>query len=681
MAVLNPMQKDQDAPVFTNRSDGVRPTPSQSGPPVAENFNAGYYKAKANQSKVGETLATIFDPLVKVGNKIFENHIEEEIQAEVDQTRDEFGVGAAATIQAGVNAQPQPLPQDIANAGKTLEGLAAANEAGRLPDSHYWARLESMVRQMKTRFPGHKQEVDEMVSRIAGTTPANALRRALQDEREAAARAAGDDPTGKLLEEMAQNNTLHIAFPNLKDRIADGNPPSYLEVLEAQSRTLSDKAELDAKKAKLDYNASLGKATKEETEAVAAETIQTMSDQYWNALLAQKSTNGKTFRENLASAQTTSAGGGVVAPEQAGALASQLAAAKSQVLSAMRIKLMKDYSAIKGGARLDKESMDNIIAPVEQQFALMEEYLVTGKYSLLNAEALRIDAMVNHRGRELLDNNEVLKSLAGFRKIAGDDVAAMYLSKLPNDLTSVIKTVGNQATADLAQGKTTLEDANRKIAAAGGDGKTILAQARTLNAMLNDPKVSEEIKDNLTQSMFSAPNWNMIANLRPSERMAMYRTLTSPETQKTMMARKGSDPEGWSNYVEWSKMSFIGLFQETMDNVNEMAASDTFDVTWDPSKFQLRMTQNPDATPVSGRGDTARRQQVAIQARDLNTQLGILNSEIFGLAPILMENGSDPGLEIQRILRSMGISPSSLGGQIAKAFDPPKEEEKPLTSE
>jgi len=112
--------------------------------------------------------------------------------------------------------------RDIEKLGTESERLVQAHAAGKLSNSYYAARLESIVRATRAQYPGYREYIDQKVSQITGMTPANTLRaQLLADITEAGQTKASE--MDKLLTLLEHNRKdLGDLFPEMEARVRAG---------------------------------------------------------------------------------------------------------------------------------------------------------------------------------------------------------------------------------------------------------------------------------------------------------------------------------------------------------------------------------------------------------------------------------------------------------------------------
>lgn len=103
---------------------------------------------------------------------------------EAGALRDQF-VDALNTARESVEPQPlgapkslsqteqKALPQNVQNAGSKVEMLQKAMESGHLSETDYYGRVNALAKQLRSQYPGYRDEVDREIARVTGVHPAN----------------------------------------------------------------------------------------------------------------------------------------------------------------------------------------------------------------------------------------------------------------------------------------------------------------------------------------------------------------------------------------------------------------------------------------------------------------------------------------------------------------------------
>lgn len=221
-----------------------------------------------------EGLAHALDSGVKEADRNVKANIEKDIFDEVDAVQGEFGVPDATDMQADADEKSfRTGPIGVQRANEQLQRLQLAYEQGNLKESHYWARMNNMVRQLRGKYPGYRSEIDQMVASVTGARPANALRAALFDEWRA--EASKESSLSKLEDWAIKNGRLPVDYYQRKQ---ENNPYTQTELAAYVARKQRDEAERSDRRAALAENAERGTATTKDVEkAFRTEASQTVT--------------------------------------------------------------------------------------------------------------------------------------------------------------------------------------------------------------------------------------------------------------------------------------------------------------------------------------------------------------------------------------------------------------------
>lgn len=209
MAPFNPQTQFIGTPNYTNITKPISDVPADKSKALA--------------------IATATDALdsgVQVAERIDQDVIKEKTRAGVEALRDATTAAYDTTRTALMQGQtPDPAAANVAGLSlmkKTVEvpealqggldraeDLATARAQGTMKanDTLYTGALNSLAKQLRSEYPGHKDFIDEQIARISGKNPANAyMDNLLQDVRNL---AVGGDAT--------QKKVLSKAFENMGD--------------------------------------------------------------------------------------------------------------------------------------------------------------------------------------------------------------------------------------------------------------------------------------------------------------------------------------------------------------------------------------------------------------------------------------------------------------------------------
>ena len=100
-------------------------------------------------------------------NAMIKDQIEKEVATGYDVEIDKITGRTPFELLSGRNP--------VRDYNTNIQNLTAAYRSGAVSQGHYYLQLDHMTRSIRSRFPGHRPLVDQIVQNVTGITPANAL--------------------------------------------------------------------------------------------------------------------------------------------------------------------------------------------------------------------------------------------------------------------------------------------------------------------------------------------------------------------------------------------------------------------------------------------------------------------------------------------------------------------------
>jgi hypothetical protein len=126
----------------------------------------------------------IGDFLGKAGVQMVRKDIEDKVYEVADSERQLYtkrleelkAGGPVKDIMAGggEDENGNPLPSELTNLPDQLNVLASARDGGKISSTDYQARLLAAAKDLRARYPGFKNEIDQEFAKVTGHNPANA---------------------------------------------------------------------------------------------------------------------------------------------------------------------------------------------------------------------------------------------------------------------------------------------------------------------------------------------------------------------------------------------------------------------------------------------------------------------------------------------------------------------------
>lgn len=617
-----------------------------------------------------EGLANTLDMTVKEVDRQNIKAIEEDIFSAVDSVQDEFGVGSATDIEA--DAERGMLPQQLRRSSEHLAGLENAYQKGAIKESHYWARLNSMVRQLRGKYPGYRAEIDSMVSSVTGARPANALRNALFNEWEASKTDAESDPLFKLTDWASKNIGLPTDY---HQRAEQGDPYGYEELQAYVSEVTTEKMEIQRKKDALSLQVTQESIDTKEVEKTARYEFGSFVNSLISDTTKPIGRNYAVISNSLRTMNEQIAAGSPPSQQEMNEYKGMINQLVVDVNLAMDGMINQPWSSENPNplgtyaAQLSPEQIAAIkeqallpIRMIEQGFNAESPWGVLGSVAAHN-EAVKLDT-----GKELNDKYPVLPKLQAVIEATSPAVFDSIMKLQPEVQSSLVKMLLDLNVADTVLGTGTVGNALQRGQEAGADAtyyKALQDQwVNTVDAVSSGAVPLEQVQQSV-QFMFGEDSGNILAQFNAASKFEYFKKVASPEvTAQMVKLRDMGDTESWNTYQTWVSSAFMNLFQMKVREMGELGSTPAINVEWDPKN--LRFSVNREAPPgVVGGG--ANPFHLIHTGIDMVTGVpgskaaNNLNSAIQLIAPILRENDADVAAELYAAFERMGYDPNQDG--------------------
>lgn len=664
MASFNVKPDPQAAPNYTGASQGISASPNTA------------------LGSLFEGLAGAADMGIKEADRSTQETIRNEIYDSVDGIQDEFGTSSATLFQEDEDS-PAATPPMLNDAGRHLSGLQAQYEKGGLKESHYWARMNSMVRQLRGRYPGYRAEIDSMVSGIVGARPANALRSSLFNEWESAAASASDSTKAyNSLTEWAlkapPSVTGRTYLPSdFLQRQEGGNPYSMTELQAHIQEVQTEEGVITRTRTNMALDIE-----KENFQTIRAEkAFATEATSFVNGVLGDVNNSlGKSFQDvqaQVAAAQTAAASGNPLDAETLNQLPAQIAQLQQGIAMALNAKFTESWDGDPShayAAHLDNEQRSAIIATAMAPIALLNDSILNKDYGMVSSVSAYLTAQKTQDQREILADIPFLGTLQSLKDVAGPEALGFYLNLNPEFQTAMTKVLVDYHHTQGALG-------SGSVTAAFADGEAnaqpkeyydglIKSWQNTVNEVVSG-KLPPEVIAGKVNFMFGQEALNVMGMMTSESRYEYFKKVASPAVTKKMLELKtAGDVDSWNTYQNWVGSSFVNLFQSAVKGMPGIGANASgVSVTWDGTTNGFKVTGDPskgsNANIISSRPggfinvpNPLAGVETAASTAQISASIANLNAAIRVIAPIFEANGGNTGEELFALISQMGYDPN-----------------------
>lgn len=639
MSIFNPeLPKDQGN--FMNYSRGIDPP-----------------KADTSAGNLLGNVGDLFKDKIVADDKIIKQRVREEVTEGVDRVRGEHGVDAVAKMQAGV--VDKPLPEEIAAAGDELDKLTQARRSGRLKDSHYWGRVETIARQVRHRYPGYREHVDNVIADLTGTTPANRIIQEL--EQEARAGATSEEKAHDYWLKQASQEGVAGDYVQRKQM---GKPYSTDELIQVTSLAREKKLKIENIKSDLATRKSTNEVVTTEAKRGFASELHFGFNTMMKSVTSPFGKNYQEFQENVA--RMRSAGDTRPYSEQEQTQLRQMWATqiRAPALAWARDAAYKDLPGRPGvnwaSLIVDGKEVEDVLKGFEKQLQMTEDAMVNKDWGILTANAARTEAIQHsdHLAALLGPDGDFWRSVENLKRMAGPNYVALNILNSSEDLPKMSRAIRDRSIIGMATEGKPIKEAfeDGKKANAGKEYyRTVIKDSL---GVLQNPAASPAIVKNTATALFGPKNEGFLGMV--SDPHTLYMTMASDPRVIDNIYKTG-DRATIENYKNWVTSNFTGVMTSAGNEANNIVLNRRYQqLEYDPKSFSFRIIQTG-RPPTIGRDGVPTPVDLAekfVNEPAAKAAVDKLNLGIQGVVNMIKKDGGDPTETVTKLIENLKIDTS-----------------------
>jgi hypothetical protein len=711
MATFAPELQSQDVPNYIRLA----------GEPITQPIPPEPDKSK------GLFLSTVGEG-IQGGTEIAENlqqqNIKEKVRAGVDALRDTTSLQYEMIRNAQMTGQPLPqealkaagfssslLGQVGADVPPGLQaGIDKASDIGmalaqggssRANDTLYTGALNSLAKQLRNEYPGHKDFIDEQIGRISGKNPANAyMDNLLQDINRNA--AAGNQNRNKLLTQAYElmkdapgPDIQHSIWPYIKAYEA-GMPGSEDNLARAVNGARYHDYQFKEWQRQRELKAANQTDIQFDAKTQYQKELATVSDRLFSQIV---DIPGLSSPETVQKLIDDSREGRItLSPQQHQQLYMTAKAMEDHFQqTAKGIANQRGYAS----AIHDPTAEEAIRNNEAQNFHRLVEAIGNKDYGTLFEAQRNIKAMQDQTLQALYDDKDMgqyWRTVQAVTQAGGPNWANRldsmgmqrgYLQNLQSFVNNQYKVAS--APDDLRQdGKVKsmyqslqeLQDAQRRGLS---DPKVIARAYKDVVHVVDgitDSNANPAVKKEIVKYAFGENNYNTLETAkmdftdsqgkRHDGKYSVFDTLTQPNITKAV--RSLGDSQAWGAYKGWTENSFARLYRDDLSNISQLGVHPgvPLRVLWDSTnnRFSLDDGKGGPLKPTEVEAFTNQTQTQYI--RNATQIVNRLNSGLSNLAQVHQAEGGGPTATSEYLLSTMkqlGFDPEHVGGFPADVYE------------
>jgi len=550
-----------------------------------------------------QSLGTLFegigqaaDGVVTAVDNYNQSSIDNEIRKGNEKLTSEQGVQAALDTDGGLfgktggqretvtGAERFPLtrlnvPPNAPEVEKQMQRLAEARAQGQIGDTSYYTKLEALSRQLKARYPGYRDVIDQKFQSITGVVPANALRREIDQQLEKQAHSAATRANS--FETFAKQKAEYLP-PDFWNKYGTANAYSETYIYQYVQRQERDKLEHDIRMGDL----AEAKANNENTSERARQVATGMVTNTVTKVLSDANTSITGGKGSITQMVIDMAGKGTaVSPKDTESMIVALNQLETQTALGLRQRLFTpDRNGISLAQHInDPKKVQDIIDQGMEQITTLKKAISTGDFSTAAANLRLSTAMQQETGRQIL-GSDAIRRLSVIKDKIGDVGMSIILAdeKQRKTLMGAILTdnVSRIVTDPEAKFTEGFDRIKKDPSASGADYKKYMDDWRRL---VTSGQVPPDGVKALMQAVFKEnEGLNILDKFTEKDRVNVYLQMGGPQVAAAV--KQLNDPEVTANYLKWMDSGLNTVFGTHLRGMaKESNTNGLWTTAWDPA--------------------------------------------------------------------------------------------------
>lgn len=581
MAPFNPGLSPTNDPNYLNSSRGYNKSDVSTDTSLGNLFgNIG--------STIGTAVSAI-DTTIKSG-------IRDDLYEKIDAIRDAHGADltpeetiaiagkggrGSKYANAGTTgdlAMENAVPEGVTKKIDGLKRMKAAYDAGLLSNSHYDASLLAAVKEVRSKYPGYREDIDTMVKAITGVDPANELRRNTLTDMVSMA-AASQSAASKIETQFLKDREwLLTVDPSINLEKYGANKQSYdVAVGKLMARDQQIKSQ------ELELN--LGTKIDEQTTRLATQTFTDRVNQYISNNMAA------TINQLRIKAEDLQRQGSGASPKEVQEVAAQYQVLRGQLESGINTIARKPLND--RGQSYSTVLKPDVIKGIREQALGDLDPVIKNLGVKETGVAYAAANIIKHSQDQTLlrlsDKYPQTRTLKAIGTQVGDSAMSVIVQQsgiLP-ELSKAIADKGIAAVVDTESGKppppvSELLDNHGPYKSA----KTSQVTVRQLLEAVKHPDPA--VATRAVQSLYGDATF--FANVDSADKQRIFTTLARPDVYQKVKQVGG---EAFDTYKNWMEQNFVTVFKQGMDDLQSAVTNNKFKWSFNPDTLQFKAETLP----------------------------------------------------------------------------------------
>lgn len=557
MAELNPAYEKKHEETYLNYSRGAD-APNALRTPIAK-------EADRTIGNVGDIILGS----IQAKDTLYKERIRQEVTTDVDNWRDPY-IGAS-TSSGSPDAN---VPADLRRQIERMDAVSQTAAEGKLTDKHYWMQMENIARATRSRYPGYREYIDNVVSNITGGTPANVLAKMVANEAESLKSNASRRRDWVEKELLGKGMSPEVmsgrTTQELETRLAEKNKIEYdLKLSQTQTNLMSSKMALDDRFTEREANYQVNKALTDNLSDMLTDYRKSRDDTISN-LRDNEMSPGELAQVEAAGLEYKNA-----AISQANAILDGYSGltpdGRKTILASVESRVNQEIQTITAGSTTTKELLANSLEYVKNT----DDRRAAEKASDIQRKVGIVDRTQGGQAAVTIFL-EADKNTLDYRAA----VSSADFNLSPVDFSRPVPKIGEHA-------KEIIEDPGIPTA---NKGKAITQSLdRHIKNLTVNPNTTPEVKANIVRSLYDEKSPDFINRIDKgnNDDIAVFQKMNSPTVTKTMEElRAAGYSEEYKMWDTWRELNARALYSGDLDTMKNINVNSTY----------LKYKMNPDGT-------------------------------------------------------------------------------------
>lgn len=644
MAENNPQFGNENAPNWTGASKGY----------TANTSGADLFKGVTDAIEMG----------VKAADTFFQNSFKDEARSSVDSVQDKYGAQPFVDTEGNklLNNDPNAPPEARKQADKASK-IQKSYANGELTESRYWAELDNISRQLRSRYPAYRDQIDTYMSHLTGAIPANRL---IQEVRQEQMKVDKDVTKYETyVNHIAGKKEVGGLPADFFSRKAEGNPYTMDELRNHESNRMAMWYKVERAKAGFDLDSSQNKV--DERTALESAGTAFSNNRY---TLVENAAGGPTGYNKMIDTLTQAGkdqSGGMISKETESQLLATISMTRAKADAEFnKLLTQKDATGQSWDDRLNKfpEVKKKLREDHKAFWDDITESATNKQWGYLGSRLRYMEGRARDDRLEF-ENAGIIRAQRTMKDSLGPDALNWWLGRKGEAIipsidgammeftrTNTLAKAGEAATRGQYDSKTNLGTSFDEMKTKGVQSpaayKTVLDDHLKI---ITDPGTPDNLKKGALLSVYSPSNSGFLAKIDDKDRQATFMRMTSPQVTKSI--KDTGDERLFQNYTRWANDTSIGLSTNAIGSLKPGGGLDeAASISYDPSTRQFSITPKP-FKPTPG----------IINYKDVNEtrmtgareSVAELDSRMKALYPIWDAGGGDVAKNAQDFFRQAGL--------------------------